>query len=79
MERNDLLPIVEAAVRHFGGRASVVQVASYIWEHHEAELRASGNLFYTWQYDMRWAALKLRKARKLIATELTDRGYWQIA
>ncbi|SDW39046.1 hypothetical protein SAMN05444006_10397 [Allgaiera indica] len=26
----------------------------------------SGDLFYTWQYDMRWAAQNLRGAGKLV-------------
>jgi len=49
MTRTDLMPIVEEAVRNHGGRATIVQVAQYIWTHYEKELRNSGNLFYTWQ------------------------------
>lgn len=79
MTREDLVPIVEKAVLSYGGTASVVQVAQYIWKHHEMELKASGNLFYTWQYDMRWAALKLRKLRRLVDADVTPRGHWQLA
>jgi hypothetical protein len=32
-----------------GGTARVPDIAKYIWDHHEAELRKSGDLFYTWQ------------------------------
>ena len=53
MKRSDLVDLVYAAVRDLGGRATIVQVAKHIWENNEAELRASGDLFYTWQYDMR--------------------------
>jgi len=44
---------------------SVVEVAKFIWEQHESELRAAGDLFYTWQYSMRWAAQILRQEGKL--------------
>ena len=60
--RDDLKVWVQQAVRANGGQAPVVQVARWIWTNHEAELKKSGDLFYTWQYDMRWAADKLRKA-----------------
>ena len=39
----------------------MLEVGKYIWDHHESELRRSGDLFYKWQYDMRWAANHLRK------------------
>jgi len=58
--KHDLVDWVYAAVKRAGGSATLVEVARDIWAHHEAELRASGDLFYTWQYDMRWAAQTLR-------------------
>jgi hypothetical protein len=79
MNRQDLVPLVEKAIRSHGGSASVVQVAQHIWQHHEKDLRASGDLFFTWQYDMRWAALKLRKMKRLAEPAGTQRGIWQIA
>lgn len=56
----DLQPWVEEALRALGGSGTVVEVARLIWQRHEADLRSSGDLFYTWQYDMRWAAQTLR-------------------
>jgi len=35
------------------GETSIVRIAKHIWDCHEADLRASGDLFFTWQYDMR--------------------------
>jgi hypothetical protein len=58
---------VVEALRANDGSATVVQVCQHIWRHHEEELRASGDLFYTWQYDVRWAATKLRKTGELRA------------
>ena len=74
MTREDLPHVVEEALRRLGttreGRRRYL-------EKHESELRASGELFYTWQYDMRWAAQRLRDTHKLT---YADRGrkVWQL-
>ena len=64
--RDDLQEWVVTALRANGGSGRVVQVCKYIWEHHEGDLREAGDLFYTWQYDVRWAAEKLRKQGVLV-------------
>jgi hypothetical protein len=74
--RTELQDWVIAALKSHGGAASIVQVAKYIWAHHEAELRASGDLFYTWQYDMRWACTRLRERKVVQAAEASNRGEW---
>lgn len=60
-----------------GGSATVLQVAKHIWNQHEHDLRASGDFFYTWQYDMRWAALELRKQGRLEPSR--GRGPWKLS
>lgn len=60
-DREDLKKWVVEALKENGGQAALIDVAKHIWMHHEKELRASGDLFYKWQYDMRWAAMVLRK------------------
>jgi hypothetical protein len=47
------------------GPAQVSRIAQHIWERHESELRSSGDLFYTWQYAMRWAGQVLQNEGKL--------------
>lgn len=47
--------LVESLTYH-KGKASIVQVCKYIWQNHREELENSGDLFYTWQYDVRWTA-----------------------
>lgn len=47
------------------GPSTVPRIAQHIWENHEAELRQSGDLFYTWQYAMRWAGQILQNDGKL--------------
>lgn len=59
--RADLPEWVLEALAERGGTAHPVEVAKVVWRRHEPELRASGDLFYTWQYDLRWAGTTLRK------------------
>jgi hypothetical protein len=71
--REDLLDWVCEALKDNGGKAKIPLVAKHIWDNHERELQNSGDLFYTWQYDMRWATYKLRKQGKL-----TTKGEWAL-
>ena len=77
LSRTDLRSVVAEALKKLGGQAKVVEVAKYIWEHYETDLRSSGDLFYTWQYDMRWAATQLREQGIIKAPEKT--GVWVLA
>jgi hypothetical protein len=52
--KHDLKDWVLNALEAFDGSGRVAQVCQYVWEHYENELRNSGKLFYTWQYDIRW-------------------------
>ena len=76
--KHDLRDWVEDALKSLGGRGTVVDVARVIWRDHEAELRASGDLFYTWQYDMRWAAQTLRDTGRAKPTRGLPRGVWEL-
>ena len=49
-----LKPWILEALAALVGEGRVVEVAKHIWD--SREHRASGDLFYTWQYGMRWAA-----------------------
>ncbi|MFY0521282.1 hypothetical protein ACOMCU_26175 [Lysinibacillus sp. UGB7] len=48
------------ALRFNQGSASIILIAKYIWDNYEKELKQSGYLFYTWQYDIRWANEELK-------------------
>jgi hypothetical protein len=66
MAGNTLLEIwVVEALTALGGQGSVVQISRHIRQNPEPGLRAEGNLFYTWQYAMRWAAQRLQHEGKL--------------
>ena len=75
--KDDLKRWVIEAIDACGGSAGLVAVAMHIWQHHELELRSAGERFYTWQYDMRWAAQALRDEGILVAADQTPRGIWQ--
>lgn len=70
---------VTEALQELGGSGSIVAVAKKIWSHHEAELLAAGDIFYTWQYDMRWAAERLRKKGAMKTVAISPRGVWELA
>jgi len=78
LTRDSLKGLVLEALKANGGSARVVEVCKYIWGNYEADLRSSGDLFYTWQYDVRWAAQKLRDSGKLRAVK-NSRSPWTLA
>jgi hypothetical protein len=45
--RLDLEQWLEEALKALGGRGKIPEICKKIWEIHEGELRASGDLFFT--------------------------------
>ena len=76
MKRADLKQPVLEALKAKGGSASIAEVCQYVWENYEAGLRASGNYFYTWQYELRWASDELVRAEKI--EKGNPRGRWSL-
>jgi hypothetical protein len=76
--REDLQEWVIRALKAQGGTGTIVEVARHLWSNHEAELRSSGDLFYTWQYDMRWACTRLRERKIVQPAEVSARGEWKL-
>ena len=77
--KRDLTDWVVESLTRLGGGAVLVDVARDIWRHHEGDLRTSGDLFYTWQYDMRWSANVLRRTGVMKSAELSPHGFWQLS
>ena len=77
--REDLIDWLYDALKANNGRGRIVGLCKHVWENHENDLRQSGDLFYTWQYDIRWAAQKLRDSGKLKSAAVAPRGIWEIA
>jgi hypothetical protein len=68
--------LLEAMKAH-GGNASIVEVCKYVWENHEEDLRGFGDMFFTWQCDIRWIADDLRK-EGVFSGDLKPRGMWKL-
>ena len=76
--KKDFSSWVQEALEAYNGRAAINEVSKYIWEKYESELRKSGDLFYTWQYDIRWAAYQLRREGVMRPAELSPVGIWEL-
>ena len=76
--RKDLIQWLIDALNANMGSTSISKVCKHIWIHHEDALRKSGNLFFTWQYDIRWTATNLRKNHVLKPARLSPRGIWEL-
>ena len=78
MSRERLKEWVPEALKALGGKAQIVHIAKEIWKRHSKDMPANDNLLYTWQYDMRWAALTLRKKGVLEKVSKLPRGVWAL-
>jgi hypothetical protein len=74
----DLKEAVFQAAAALGGKASVIDIAKHVWDNHENDLRASGDRFYKWQYEMRWAAKTLRDEGRFASAEDSPKGIWVV-
>ena len=64
IRREILTHWVVEALQELGGKGRLLDVCKTVWAKHKFELESSGDLFFTWQYDIRWAATSLRSKRK---------------
>ncbi len=78
LNRCNLPDVLYAAIQKLGGKTDIITVCKFLWENYHNELEKSGDLFYTWQYDIRWAATELRKMGRMVPAELSPRGIWEI-
>ena len=69
---------VQEALEQNHDKGSVIEVAKIIWKNHEEDLKKSGDLFYTWQYDYRWAATHLRQKAVIKSAYESPRGVWEL-
>lgn len=76
LKRQSLLPIILEALGESGGSARMRDIAKYIWDNHQAELKQSGEFFYVWQYDLRWAGDALVRQRKI--KKGPPQGVWHL-
>jgi hypothetical protein len=74
--RENLKDWVQESLGKLGGEASINQVARQIWLDHEHDLKNAGEYFYSWQYDMRWAAQRLRDKGRLGIRMAGSKSIW---
>lgn len=75
----EMLPnLLYGVLRDMGGHGAIVDICKRFWCEYENELKKSGDLFYTWQYDIRWAATTLRKTGRMKDANLSPSGVWEI-
>ena len=77
LNRNALVPLVIEALQAHGGSARIHEIGKHIWENYESDLKRSGDFFYKWQYELRWASDQLVDQRKIIKGP--PRGVWHLA
>ncbi|MBR4770387.1 MAG: hypothetical protein IK090_05605 [Clostridia bacterium] len=78
MKREDLPAALYVVMQKMGGAGTLLDICKEFWKQFETDLRQSGDLFYTWQYDIRWAATTLRKLGKMEDTSNCAKGIWKI-
>lgn len=66
------------ALNNLGGTGWPKEICKYIWDKHKEELEHSGDMLYTWQYDVRWAAQCLRNNGKLKAVNRRRDLPWEL-
>lgn len=76
--KQNLVDWLYEALKGIGGSGRIADLCKYVWKHHEEDLRQSGDLFYTWQYDIRWAAYQLRQSGKMKPDNLSTKGIWEL-
>jgi len=78
-DRSSLKAWVLHALRELGGTGTIVDVCKIVWRDHHDELEASGDLFFTWQYDIRWAAQYLRDTGYLVPAVRRRNVPWSLS
>ena len=70
---------VEEALQELGGSAPIVSICKSVWERHKSEIQESADLFYKWQYEIRWAGDLLRREGIIRSAKSSPRGVWELA
>jgi hypothetical protein len=77
--RKDLCDWIVEALNELNGSAQIRQVREYIWKRHGEEITSSGNLHFTWNDDIMWAATQLRAKGLLKNAKATSKNVWALS
>lgn len=75
MSRKDFKPLILEALNSNGGRSAIFQICQFIWDNYHHRISQDKKMLYTWQYEIRWAAMGLREDG-LIELGKFKRGVW---
>jgi hypothetical protein len=76
--RKDLCEWIVEALKELKGSAQITKIREHIWQNHSEELVASGNLHFTWNDDIFWAATQLRAKGVLKKAKDTSKNVWAL-
>jgi len=76
--RKDLCDWIVEALHDLKGSAQIQKVKEHIWQHHQQDLMNSGNLHFTWNEDILWAATQLRARGILKNAKATSKSIWAL-
>ena len=76
--RKDLCEWIVDALKELNGRAQIMKVREHIWLHHKDDLMNSGNLHFTWNEDIFWAATQLRAKGTMKNAKATSKNVWEL-
>lgn len=77
--RKDLCDWIVEALNDLNGSAQIKMVRKHIWDHHGSEIVSSGNLHFTWNEDVMWAATQLRAKGTLKNAKATSKNVWALS
>lgn len=88
MVRNDLPDLLYEIIKSLGGKASMTNILREILKLYASKLNPSENMFYTWNYDIRWTVTELRRDGRIKPAHLKEnpgelvdespKGIWEI-
>jgi len=76
--RKDLCDWIVEALKEHKGTAQILKIQEHIWQNHKDDLIASGNLHFTWNEDIFWAATQLRAKGVLKKASDTSKSVWAL-
>ena len=70
---------VQEALHELGGSAPIIAICKSVWGRHQKEIEETDDLFYQWQYEIRWAGDLLRREGIIRSAKSSPRGVWELA
>ena len=80
MSTVDLRNILIKTLEDLGGSSKILPICRHAWTKYLSnQISPEDDLFYTWQYRIRWEARDLRKAKIMNSIDDSPYGIWQLS